>query len=327
MSRILFISSNRLGDAVLSTAVLRHYLDQCPDGQVTVAAGEVALSVFEGVPHLAELIPLVKKPMAAHWGKLWRRTVGRKWDLVVDMRGSALAFLLSAGQRVRPRSVNETEHRVLQYARFCGVDRLKGPKIWLTNAHRQKAELFLGCQSRPLLAVGPTANWQGKIWPDENFAELIGRLTAKTGPLPGARVLLCGAAHERGQMNACRAAVPDADRLEVFGTLSLPELSACLACADLYVGNDSGLMHLAAASSCPTLGLFGPSRETVYGPWGRHCQSVRTPESFDEIFPPGYDRHTTPSLMTGLTVDRVEAAAIDLLSRSWKEKTPWPSSV
>ena len=320
MSRILFVSSNRLGDAVLSTAVLRHYLDRYPDAQVTVAAGEVPLPLFEGLPQLVDLIPLVKAPMAGHWGKLWCRTVARKWDLVVDMRGSALAFMLCAKQRVRPRSVNETEHRLVQYARFCGTDRLKAPKIWLTQAHHQKAEAFLGDRSRPLLAVGPTANWQGKIWPDQNFAALIGRLTGKAGPLRGARVLLCGAPHERAQITACRAAVPDADRLEVFGTLSLPELSACLTRADLYVGNDSGLMHLAAASLCPTLGLFGPSRETVYGPWGPHCRSVRTPESFDEIFPPGYDRHTTPGLMTGLTVDRVEAAATGLLNRSRTEK-------
>ena len=320
MSGILFVSSNRIGDAVLSTAVLRHYLDQCPDAQVTVAAGEAALSLFEGVPQLEDLIPLIKAPMAGHWGKLWCRTVNRSWDLVVDMRGSALAFILRSRRRVRPRAVNETEHRLVQYARFCGVDRLEGPKIWLTNAHRQQADAFLGDRSRPLLAVGPTANWRGKIWPDENFAELIVRLTGTSGPLPGARVLLCGAAHERAQIKACLAAVPDADRLEVFGALSLPELSACLSRADLYVGNDSGLMHLAAASLCPTLGLFGPSREKVYAPWGPRCRSVRTPESFDAIFPPGYDRHTTPSLMTGLRVDRVEAAAVDLLNRSCKEK-------
>ena len=162
MSRILFVSSNRLGDAVLSTAVLRHYLGPCPDAQVTVAAGEVALSLFEGLPQLVALIPFVKKPLAAHWGTLWRRTVMRKWDLVVDMRGSALAFMLRTKQRARPRSVNETEHRLVQYARFCGVDRLEGPEIWLTKAHHQKAEAFLGDRSRPLLVVGPRPIGRGK---------------------------------------------------------------------------------------------------------------------------------------------------------------------
>src|SRR3546814_17444434 len=59
--------------------------------------------------------------------------------------------------------------------------------------------------------------------------------------------------------------------------------AACLERADFFVGNDSGLMHLAAAAGTPTLGLFGPSPEVRYRPWGPHAGYVRTPERFEAL--------------------------------------------
>jgi ADP-heptose:LPS heptosyltransferase len=61
--------------------------------------------------------------------------------------------------------------------------------------------------------------------------------------------------------------------IDLCGTLSLPEAAACLARAVLYVGNDSGLMHLAAATGTPTLGLFGPTPSAEYAPAGR-CTAI-----------------------------------------------------
>ena len=68
-------------------------------------------------------------------------------------------------------------------------------------------------------------------------------------------------------------------------------------------------MHLAASAGVPTLGLFGPSKELLYGPWGEHCATVRTPEDFNDIHPEGFNHRTTGSLMDTLTVDQVETAA------------------
>ncbi|MHB8528837.1 MAG: glycosyltransferase family 9 protein, partial [Caulobacteraceae bacterium] len=53
--------------------------------------------------------------------------------------------------------------------------------------------------------------------------------------------------------------------------------------ARLFIGNDSGLMHLAAASGTPTLGLFGPSDEALYAPWGPLARVARGPRTFEEI--------------------------------------------
>src|SRR3546814_1992136 len=69
--------------------------------------------------------------------------------------------------------------------------------------------------------------------------------------------------------------------------------AACLERADFFVGNDSGLMHLAAAAGTPTLGLFGPSPEVRYRPWGPHAGYVRTPESFEALTGARSEEHTS----------------------------------
>ena len=73
--------------------------------------------------------------------------------------------------------------------------------------------------------------------------------------------------------------------IDLTGDVDLLTAYACLKRARLFIGNDSGTMHLAAAAGVPTLGLFGPSDERLYGPWGRHAASSRGPRSFEQIRP------------------------------------------
>jgi ADP-heptose:LPS heptosyltransferase len=77
---------------------------------------------------------------------------------------------------------------------------------------------------------------------------------------------------ERAMAAPVLAALPGA--VDLVGRLTLPEAAACLARCAFFVGNDSGLMHLAAAAGAPTLGLFGPTPASEYAPRGRRAAAV-----------------------------------------------------
>ena len=74
--KILFIGPTRIGDAVLSSGLVRHLNETYPQASITVACGAVAAPLYAGVPNLARVIPIVKKPMAGHWFDVWRAVVG-----------------------------------------------------------------------------------------------------------------------------------------------------------------------------------------------------------------------------------------------------------
>lgn len=311
--RLLFITSNRLGDAVLSTSVLRHYVETYPGIKVTVACGPVAAPIFEAVPGLERLIEMPKQKRGGHWWKLWKSVAFRWWDIIVDLRGSATAYVLPGWKRVVLKGNDDSVHRVEQLARLIGVDPAPEPFVWIGPEHERRAAKILPTDERPLLVVGPSANWIGKTWRPERFAETIARLRAVGGTLEDAHVLLVGAPNEREASEPVIASIPENRRTEIFGTEHLLTVMACLRRADLYVGNDSGLMHMAAASGRPTLGLFGPSRDQLYRPYSIWGRVVRTDLTYDEVVPDPSYLSVKESLMDTLPVEKVVKSAEQLM--------------
>lgn len=314
--KLLFVTATRIGDAVLSTGLLDDLLRRHPGAAVTIAAGAPAAPLFEAVPGLTRLIPITKRRRGGHWLELYRRVAAARWDLVVDLRGSALAYLLWARRRCVMGKGDPALHRVEQLATLFDLAPPPPPRLW-TGARHEAAAAALVPPGGPVLAVGPAANWRGKTWRGERFAELALRLTAPGGPLPGARVAVFAAAHERPQAEPLLAAVPPMRRLDLVGRTDLLTAAAALRRAALFVGNDTGIMHVAAAVGTPTLGLFGPSRPEHYGPWGPYTAIVTTAMPYDELISaPGYDYRTTDTLMDSLSVDAAMDAACRLWARS-----------
>src|ERR1700761_8617995 len=113
--KILFITSNRVGDAVLSTGVLNFLVANFPDAQFTIACGPYAAGLFRAVPRLNQLIVLEKKSWNRHWLKLWRICFGTHWDLIVDLRNSIVSRLLRAKKRAIA-SGSTGKHKVVENA-------------------------------------------------------------------------------------------------------------------------------------------------------------------------------------------------------------------
>ncbi len=309
--RILFVSSTRVGDAILSTGLLDHVIRQYPGARITVACGATAAPLFEAVPGLDRLIVLNKMLLSLHWVELWARCTGTFWDLIVDLRNAPLTYLLMRKRRRGMPRDGRSMHRIRRLARVLDLDVPPPPTVWIDDEHREQAAMLIPDGS-PVLAIGPTANWTAKTWRPENFADLVARLTSTNNILPNACVALFGLAEERASALRLIQAVPEVQRIDLVGGLDLLTVAACLKRCAMYIGNDSGLMHLAAATGIPTLGLFGPTQESLYAPWGDHTAVVRTKLDFDEIFPENFDFRNSDSLMDSLTVDMAEDAARQL---------------
>ncbi len=283
LMKVLFITSTRLGDAVLSTGLLEHLNKRYPSASVTVVCGPLPQSLFEGFPNVIKIIPLKKEKRHGHWVKLWKRVVGTKWDIVIDLRDSAVSRLIRADQRfIFGRGIDKTKHKVEQAAQVMKLADAPVPKLYFTKEQNDFADdLMVG--DGPVIGVGPAANWIGKTWPAENFIDVIKWMTSAEGILPEARVAIFAAPGEEAQAEPVLNSIPEDKRIDGIAKGSPGEVAAALARCDFYLGNDSGLMHAAAAAGVPTVGLFGPSYPHLYAPYGAHTAYGRTTETFDQL--------------------------------------------
>lgn len=313
--KILFITSTRLGDAVLSTGLLAHLARTYPESEITVACGPLVEGLFTPAPNVARVLALRKEPRAGHWRKLWRACVGTKWDIVVDLRNSAVSRLLLSGKRHVWNNPPDELHKVEQNAHIMGLtDAPPAPELWFSDTVCKRAAELVP-DGGPVLAVGPSANWIGKSWPAENFIELVERLTSETdGILPGARVAVIAAPGEEEPANKVLDSVPEDRRIDIIAKADPATVAAAIARCDFYVGNDSGLMHCAAATGVPTLGLFGPSKPHHYRPWGPRAAWVSTPETMEELLG-GRPANIRECLMESLTIEAACAAASELWNK------------
>jgi len=267
--RILFVTSNRLGDAVLSTGLLDHLIRAHPAARITVVCGPVAEGVFARMPNHERTIVLDKRPYSLHWLPLWAGAATTLWDLVVDIRGSALAWMVPTRRRAVMR--RRSGHKIDQLGAVLDLAPAPLPVMWTAPEDRAHAAALLPA-GRPFIGLGPTANWGPKVWPADRYAALFDALA--NGPLSGAvPAVFAGPGEvERAMADRLLTALPEA--VDLVGRLTLPEVAACLARCALFVGNDSGLMHLAAAAGTPTLGLFGPTPAHEYAPAGPRAAAV-----------------------------------------------------
>jgi ADP-heptose:LPS heptosyltransferase len=298
---ILFITATRIGDAILSTGVLRELIHRHPDARITVACGPLARTLFAEVPGLARVIVLAKRPLALHWLALWQDARAVRWDLIVDLRRSLVPFVLRKVKRHTLGPTDPSKHRVAFLPSVLGVETALAPHLWIANRHHERARALVP-DGPPVIAVAPVAARPEKTWPAERFAALLANLTGSGGPCADWRVLLVGGPGEEETAAPIAAALPPARTISFIGERDLLAVAAVLARCRLFVGNDSGLSHLAAAAGAPTLALFGPTDPLHYAPWGDHCCVVEAPLANGQ------------RLMSAITVEAVSTAVGKMLS-------------
>jgi ADP-heptose:LPS heptosyltransferase len=275
---ILFITSSRIGDAVLSTVIL-HYLEKkSPDLKVTVVCGELTTHLFKNIPFCTQIISLKKKKHSMHWFDLYKKLRASKFDEIYDLRGTLLGFFLKTHKlfRWKKKYHNEDKHQVESLKQMAKIEnRDVAPKLWVDLKEGQTP-------NNQCLAVAPAANWIGKEWPASFFAKTLNDFLKA---YPKATLAFFAAPHEAQVISNIvdKLETQFKDSLKIYSDLSIDQVCKQIKGCHAFLGNDSGLMHIAAALNVPVLALFGPSNEKRYGPYESLHKIVRTPESFKEL--------------------------------------------
>ena len=303
--KVLFITSTRIGDAVLSTSILNYIKNKFPNSSFYIATGKTPAALFKNFQNVKKIIILEKKFFKIHWLELWLQTFFNKWDIVVDLRGSIISFFLFNKQKYVYKSINKNIHRLDELAILMKTKHLPLPSIPILKKDTKKiSKDFL--KLRNFIAIGASANWPAKIWPSKNFVKLIKMLLKEKEFGKKKFVVFFGSSKDLKNIKKITKHLKKFRVKNLCGKLDLIEVAAHLKKSRIFIGNDSGLMHIASAVGVPTLGLFGPSLENRYAPRGSNAYYIRTKKTFNQLTgAKNFDWNTKKNLMSSLSVNAV----------------------
>jgi len=346
-SRILVIRLRSIGDIVLLTPALQLLKSWRPDLVVSVLVEERFRELLEGNPDVDEILYPDEGPIkiASRLGAALtlRR---RKFAVCVNLHGGPTSRFLARACGARSTvgfahfrspqqyqilipdarlildqpSLHTAEHQACAFF-YLGLPRQEIPRarIFVRGEHKawwdeRRANLGL-VPGREYAMVHPTALYATKQWAAEKFAQLAVALEREMGLKP---VFSCGPGEGAVLDAVQRASSSTIRRLENSG---LGQLSAAFAEARLFVGNDSGPAHMAAALGRPVVVIFGSSSSAIWGPWPR--QSCNPPaavvQNFYECNPCPGDRcyrFERPECILTVSLEQVKSAVVSVLAGS-----------
>jgi heptosyltransferase-2 len=191
-------------------------------------------------------------------------------------------------------------------------------EIWTTSGEETKvvrvlAEAGIGASER-IVAIHPFSAVVERGWPLENFAELAVGLAEK-----GYRPVILGGPGDKNRFQSVSHLFPKRG-VDLVGSLTIRETAAFLKKAALFIGNDSGIMHVAAATGVPLAAIFGPQSPLKFGPWSSKarviyknfpCSPCRQ-KFFTECKP---SERMRPACVEKITVSEVFKECMDLFQR------------
>ena len=303
--KVLFITSTRIGDAVLSTSILNYLKNRFPHCSLYIATGKTAASLFKNFNNIKKIFILEKKFFKIHWLELWSRTFFNKWDIVIDLRGSIISYFLFNKKKYVYKSINKNIHRLDELAILMETKHLPLPWVPVLKKDMKKiSKDFLKLKNS--IAIGASANWPAKIWPSKNFVKLIHMFLKEKKFGKKKSIVFFGSSKDLKNIKKITKHLKKFKVKNFCGKLNLIEVAAHLKKCKIFIGNDSGLMHIASASGIPTLGLFGPSLESRYAPKGNNAYYIRTKKTFNQLTgAKNFDWNTKKNLMSSLSVNAV----------------------
>jgi heptosyltransferase II len=347
--RILVLRYRFIGDTILTVPFLRNLRYAEPDAHIVWVVAPGTSDVVLGIPYVDELV--YWDPVTIHadsrgthktFGdkvRFIRELRSQRFDKVYVLKRSLSSALIALLSGARERVGFDTEGRGLlltkrvpyrqdqhEVENFLDVLRADGIPVrddylesWTTQDEENVASEILageGVTPAELLAlIHPFAAIPQRGWHLEDFAQLAVRLREQ-----GLRVAVLGSPRERGIFESARHLFGD-DCVDLVGKSSIRVTMALLRKATIFVGNDSGIMHLAAAAAIPLVALFGPQSPLKFGPWSERAKIIYTDfpcspcrqKFFTECEP---SPRMKPACIEAISVEEVFSACCELLGCS-----------
>lgn len=293
--RILVVRTDRIGDVLLSTPVIKALRQGYPHAYIAMMTSPYAKDIVEGNPYLDEVIIYDKDNKHKNWRrsvKLSRNLKKKKFDLAVILhptnRVHLVTFLAGIRRRVgynrkfgflltdkikhtkQQGDKHESEY-ALDLVRYLGIESDKTLFMPIKAASEEWAEELFKKEginkSDKLLAIHPAASCPSKIWPQERFAEAADKFISKYG----FKVLLVAGTEDIALVDDIIRRMRN-PAVNLAGKTSVSQLASILKRSRLFISNDSGPVHIATAVGTPVISIFGRNQKGLspkrWGPLG-----------------------------------------------------------
>lgn len=282
---ILVVVTRRIGDVLLATPLIRSLKKAWPGARIEVLVFAGTDGVLSGNPDIHQILTVAQRPgLGTHLALLSR--LYKRYDLALSLVTSDRSTLYAAlagrrslgllldepGQRWKQRLLDRwlpleprqmhTVRAHLALALALGIPAAAEVVPAWRPQDADAVAALLGDDCRPLAILHPYPKFHYKLWHQAGWIT-----TAQWFLDQGFRVVLTGSPdpEEKEYVGTLARALPEA--LDLSGRLNLGGTAALLARARFYVGPDTAITHLAAATGLPTIALFGPSDPVKWGPW------------------------------------------------------------
>jgi predicted lipopolysaccharide heptosyltransferase III len=341
VERVLVVRLRSIGDTVLSTPSLFALKRFLPHAAVDILLEDWVAPVLDGFPHVDNVITLERKSTSSR-ARVARRLRANRYDVVYNLHGGTTATLLARTTGAKHR----VGYKTYQYAGLHNHLAPSSASLWGRNkTHSVEQQLALlgwtgvpvsdrppsqlavtekaaasiaarlqaaGMAGAQFAVIHPAAAFATKQWAPEKFGNVADELAGLD-----LRVLVITAPNEAHLADELKrsAATP----VVGFTDLSLPEITALLSRARLFVGNDSGIAHIAAAVKAPSVVIFGSSNTAHWRPWTASGAAAEVVYEEMECQPcHGYfcEKFDEPECIKRVPVERVMAATERVLRES-----------
>ena len=292
--RILVITQRYLGDTLLITPLLSSLKKAYPDAEIDVLLPTANTGVLEGNPDVNQCITFPKKRGVLSFLRLLV-SLFRNYDLSISAQTSDRTTLCAiVAGKIKLGFVDEEHrkswwkkkllsqslvfsenysHAVLENLRFC--DLLNIPRHYkLTPPNSLSIDENLPQNINPYAVLHIMPQWRYKQWHIQGWRELIEFLYKKNY-----QIVLTGSnnQNEIQILNQLQSEYPDI--INTAGRLKLASLTKLISNANFFIGPDTGITHLAAATGTPTIALFGPTDPKKWAPWPYEYSNAKPPFS------------------------------------------------